>query len=114
MEKATTPSTTTTKSPLFYYDRKTNGQTLSKDAKKTNRDVCVAGVIVDNKLQLGVSICGKKEQFQKQLARKISEGRAMKKPALIVSVAEVSPKEIGTAFVIAAKDLVNQMKKLSQ
>ena len=66
------------KSTTFVMHEKTSN---AKNQRRTFK-----GIVKDNTLSIGVSVCGPKDQFVKALGRAISFGRAIKKPSLTLTL----------------------------
>lgn len=85
----------------FYSER----QTEWKNTKFT-RKVAFAGLVKDNKLQIGISECSEKDIFDKKKGRLIATGRANKKPVLVIDIP--TEGKITDAFVQACKGILKE------
>jgi len=81
--------------------------TPSREEVKTNRDITLAGVRVGDNLQIAGTKCNPKEQFEKKRARMIAEGRAEKKPIMIIPIDNLKDKEVIGLFVNQCKEIIN-------
>lgn len=67
--------------------------------------VSIAGIVIDNTLQIGTAVTGKKEQFVRKRGKKIAEGRAIKHPIYTVNLKSDSVKEISKIFIEICKSI---------
>lgn len=84
----------------FYSEVKVNW----KNEVKT-RKAAFAGIQQGDNLHIGLSVCSEQDVYDKKKGRKIAEGRAMKKPAVIVDLRNYPGEKLSNVF-------VNQVKKL--
>jgi hypothetical protein len=76
---------------------------------KSQKRVTVAGVVVDNTLRIGVSICAPKDMFTKKKGRLISEGRASKRGSETKIIPLNADSNPGKLFVEEAKTICSNL-----
>lgn len=70
----------------FYY--------LYSNPQKREKRITMVGFLNQNNLQIGLSECSEKDQFNKKLGRQIAEGRAQKNPTTVINIENKTQKEI--------------------
>lgn len=75
------------------------------------RRVTVAGVVRDNTLRIGVSICDPMDMFTRKKGRMISEGRATKEGSEDKIIPLLESSNPGKIFVDEAKNICIQLIK---
>ena len=75
--------------------------------QKFKRKVAFAGIADNNTLKIGQSICSEKDIFDKVKGRKIAEGRAIKKPIVIIDLNQYEGKKNSDIFVQVCKEILN-------
>jgi len=89
----------------FYYHTKEN---------ENGRRGTFAGVVEDNVIKIGLSVCSAKDQFQKRIGRSISENRASQKPVTLIPLAGELPNGLifRRAVTILSKQNKNKLVNL--
>lgn len=78
----------------------------SPTSKKKNKRVTVAGVLVDNQMRFGVSICSNKDIFVKEYGRAKAHGRALSKEE-VAKISDIpTDGNLGEWFVENAIDIL--------
>lgn len=71
---------TTIRKPKVFTKRSMNLIMHEKTTNEKGQRRTIAAKVIDNKMSIGVSICGPRDQFNKKLGRVIATGRAEKNP----------------------------------
>lgn len=64
-----------------------------------------------NVLSVGVACCSPKDNFNKKIARRISEGRAAKKPIITI---EVTKENVSNTFITIAQQIEREVYGLDE
>ena len=89
---------------VFYHHSKPDiNQPLRKHVIQR---VTIAGVVVGEKMNFGISRCSSSEQFSREKGRKIAGGRARKKPCWTINLTVDEPN--GKQFIKTATKLIEE------
>ena len=89
------------KNPNYYFYPE---KQVQWNGKNFTRKTAFAGVIVNNALQIGMSECSNKDIFDKKLGKKIAEGRALKKPSIVITLDNKFEAKLADVFINACKE----------
>lgn len=99
---------------LFFYPRVIEIEISSSKSQrkkgitsliKTGKRQTVAGLIKDNKIQIGVATCSYNDKFTKKEGRAEAIKKATEKPSLVVDI--INEKKVSRQFIYAAKMVLN-------
>lgn len=76
--------------------------------KSITRKASFAGVVKDNSLHIGQSVCSESDIYDKKKGRKIAEGRALKKPIVSIDLTKFPEDKISNIFVEEVKKFIGQ------